>query len=102
MFPLPQLLPRPSPLSFVIYLKQQQKTLQKMKAKQTNKKKTVRQNMPKCKNKKTKQKSRKQWSLLCVGPLSLTQGFLWSIVNMSNNNPLKKMMLSLLAVCNYK
>lgn len=54
MFPLPQLLPRPSPLSFVIYLKQQQKTLQKMKAKQI-KKKTVRQNMPKCKNKKTKQ-----------------------------------------------
>lgn len=37
MFSLPQLLPRPSPLSFVIYLKQQQKTLQKMKAKQTKK-----------------------------------------------------------------
>lgn len=35
MFPLPHLLPRPSPLSLVIYLKQQQKTLQKMKAKQT-------------------------------------------------------------------
>lgn len=29
MFPLPQLLPRPCPLSFAIYLKQQQKTLQK-------------------------------------------------------------------------
>lgn len=55
--------------------------------------------MPKCKNKKqSKTKTRKQWSLLCVGPLSLTQGFLWSIVNMSNNNPLTKMRLSLLAV----
>lgn len=53
MFPLPQLLPRPCPLSFAIYLKQQQKTLQKKESK-TNKK-TVRQNMPKCKNKKTKQ-----------------------------------------------
>lgn len=55
--------------------------------------------MPKCKNKKqNKTKTRKQWSLLCVGLLSLTWGFLWSIVNMSNNNPLKKVMFSLLAV----